>query len=135
MNTYEMIYCFKPTLDPDSVELSIKNIENTIVNLKGTIIKTDKMGRKKLAYDVAKFRDGFYASTYFELEPEKIKTLKRNMKLNENVIRELTIRIDDMSQYSSLPDDSDQQEGGSQQRHHRSEGRPYRSRERARSRN
>lgn len=102
MNTYEMIYCFKPTLDPDSVELSIKNIENTIGNLKGKVIKTEKLGRKKLAYDVAKFRDGFYASTYFELEQEKIKTLKRNMKLNENVIRELTIRIDEKEHYAAL---------------------------------
>lgn len=93
-----MVYCFKPTLDPDSVETAIKNVENNITNLKGTIIKTDKMGRKKLAYDVKKFRDGFYAATYFQLDPEKIKNLKRLMKLNDNVIREMTLRIDDIDE-------------------------------------
>lgn len=97
-----MMYCFKPTLDPDSIEAAIKNVENHIVNLKGKIIKSDKLGRKKLSYDVRKFRDGFYVSTFFEADPDKIKTLKRNMKLNENVIRELTIRIDEPDKYPSL---------------------------------
>lgn len=97
-----MMYCFKPTLDPDSIEAAIKNVENHIVNLKGKIIKSDKLGRKKLSYEVRKFRDGFYVSTFFEVEPDKIKTLKRNMKLNENVIRELTVKIDNPSIYPSL---------------------------------
>ncbi|MEW5820350.1 MAG: 30S ribosomal protein S6 [Cyanobacteriota bacterium] len=129
MNKYEMIYCFKPTLDPDSIENAIKNVENNIVNnLKGKIIKTDKLGRKKLAYDVNKFRDGFYATTYFELDPEKIKILKRNMKHNDNIIRELTIRIDDLEQYlnAELPKETDRDRDRDRDR----DGRPrHRSRD------
>lgn len=94
MNTYELIYCFKPTLDPDSVEVAIRNVEGYITNLEGKILKTDKVGRKKLAYDVRKFRDGFYANTLFELSPDNIVKLRRNLKLNDNVIREMILKIE-----------------------------------------
>ena len=93
-----MIYCLKPTLDPDSVEAACRVVESYITALDGKIIKSDKMGRKKLAYDVNKFKDGFYLTTYFELDADKVKTLKRNMKLNDNVIREMLIRLEDGSQ-------------------------------------
>jgi small subunit ribosomal protein S6 len=89
-----MIYCFKPTLDPDSVEATIGVIEGYINNLGGKVLKNDKLGRKKLAYEVRRFKDGFYLSTFFQLDPDKIKNLRRNIKLNENVIRELIIKIE-----------------------------------------
>lgn len=105
-----MIYCLKPTLDPDSVELTINNIETYITNLKGKIIKTEKLGRKRLAFDVKKFRDGFYSSTYFELDSQKVKALKRNLKLNENVIREMIINVEKPEFLQSTTPTTTQQE-------------------------
>ena len=45
------------------------------------------MGRKKLAYDVKGFRDGFIAVLKINLEADKVAEFKRQLKLNENVIR------------------------------------------------
>jgi small subunit ribosomal protein S6 len=90
-----MIYCFRPTLDPDSVEAAIKTVEDYILNLNGKILKTEKIGRKKLAYEINKFRDGFYVESIFQLEADKITALRRNLKLNENVIREMILKMDE----------------------------------------
>lgn len=97
-----MLYCFKPTLDPDAVDQAISTVESYIINLKGKVIKTEKLGRKKLAYEIKKFKDGFFTSTYFELDPPKVKQLRRNMQLNDNVIREMTIRVDKHEHFPSL---------------------------------
>jgi small subunit ribosomal protein S6 len=45
------------------------------------------MGRKKLAHDIQNFRDGHYVTMKLELAPEKVADLKRQLKLNDNVLR------------------------------------------------
>ena len=47
----------------------------------------DKMGRKKLAYDVQGYRDGFFANIIVSLPAEAVVDFKRSLKLNENVLR------------------------------------------------
>ena len=87
MKNYELLATIKPNLDNDEADKVIAKIEESVSSLGWNVVDTDKMGRKKLAYDVKGFRDGFIAVFKINLEPDKVAEFKRQLKLNENVIR------------------------------------------------
>lgn len=78
---------FKPNLDAEEVEKNLSKLEETIKSYKGKILNVDKIGRKKLAYDIQKFRDGFFVSQILAVPADKIADFKRQLKLNENILR------------------------------------------------
>ena len=91
MKKYELLATIKPNLDNDEADKVIAKIEESVSSLGGSVINTDKMGRKKLAYDVKGFRDGFMAVLKINLDADKVVEFKRQLKLIENVIRTMFI--------------------------------------------
>lgn len=91
MKKYELLATIKPNLDNDEADKVIAKIEESVSSLGGSVINTDKMGRKKLAYDVKGFRDGFMAVLKINLDADKVVEFKRQLKLNENIIRTMFI--------------------------------------------
>lgn len=89
MKKYELLSIIKPNLDMEEVEKVIVNLEKTIVDFGGSVQNIDKAGRKKLAYDINKYRDGFYAILNIEFPADKLVELKRNLKLNESILRNM----------------------------------------------
>lgn len=78
---------FKPNLDLDEVDKNLAKLEETITSYKGKVTSTEKIGRKKLAYDIQKFRDGFFVTQMLSMPADKVVDFKRQLKLNENVLR------------------------------------------------
>ena len=62
-------------------------ISEEVKSYKGSVSSVDKMGRKKLAYDVQGYRDGFFTTIIVSLPAEAVVDFKRSLKLNENVLR------------------------------------------------
>ena len=89
MKKYEMLSIIKPNLDMDEVEKVIKSLEEQIASFGGNVLSVDRMGRKKLAYEIEKFRDGFFVVLNIELATEKVKELRRYIKLSESFLREM----------------------------------------------
>jgi|GEM_PF-568707 len=87
MNTYEAFVILKPILDVDNSDNVLKVIEDSIENLGGKVVKKDKLGRKRLAYEINKFKDGFITTYLFKLPPAGIVSLKRTCQLNEDILR------------------------------------------------
>lgn len=87
MKNYELLMVFKPNLDADEVDKNLAKLEETITGYKGKVVSTDKIGRKKLAYDIQKFRDGFFVTQILSMPADKVVDFKRQLKLNENVLR------------------------------------------------
>jgi small subunit ribosomal protein S6 len=87
LKNYDFICIIKTNLDIDGVDQVVTNIENTIANFGGSIVTTEKIGRKKLAYEVTNYRDGFYVNFVMNVAEEKITEIKRYLKLNENILR------------------------------------------------
>ncbi|MCD7780006.1 MAG: 30S ribosomal protein S6 [Candidatus Gastranaerophilales bacterium] len=87
MRTYELLSIIKPNIDSEEFDKETAKIEETIVSLQGKVISTDKMGRKKLAYDIKDYRDGYFVVHNFEMEPAQITKFNRQLRLNENVLR------------------------------------------------
>lgn len=93
MKTYELLAIFKPNLDTDEVEKLIAKISDNVKDFGGKIDSTDKIGRKKLAYDVQGFRDGFFTSFLMALPAEKVAEFKRQLRLNDSILRTMFLEV------------------------------------------
>lgn len=87
MRNYELLSIIKPNIDSEEYDKIVAKIEEAIVALGGKVSSTEKMGRKKLSYDIKEFRDGYMVVQNFELEPNQVEKFRRQLKLNENVLR------------------------------------------------
>ena len=87
MKKYELLTIIKPNMDAEEADKIIVKIEDTVKGFGGKVTDTDKMGRKKLAHDIQNFRDGHFTVQKIELSPDKVAELKRQLKLNDSVLR------------------------------------------------
>ena len=93
MKNYELLTIFKPNLDAEEVDKAIEKINATVVEFGGNIVSTDKAGRKKLAYEIQNFRDGFFATTILSIPADKIAEFKRQLRLNDSLLRTMFIEV------------------------------------------
>jgi small subunit ribosomal protein S6 len=95
MRRYETIFIASPTLTDEQADELVKQFEGIIAEQGGELLKTDKWGRKKLAYEVQKFSEGYY--TLFEMNagPNLIAELERRFRNNDAVIKYLSVRMDE----------------------------------------
>lgn len=95
MRHYETIFIASPTLTDEQSDELVKQFEGIIAEQGGELLKTDKWGRKKLAYEVQKFSEGYY--TLFEMNagPDLIHELERRFRNNDSVIKYLSVRMDE----------------------------------------
>lgn len=87
MKKYELFTIIKPNLDNEEADKVIVRVEEIIKSLGGNVVNCDKMGRKKLSYEIQGFVDGFMVNQVVEVPGNKISELKRQLKLNESIIR------------------------------------------------
>ena len=94
MRRYETIFIASPTLTDEESDELVKHFEGIIAEQGGELLKTDKWGRKRLAYEVDKFSEGYY--TLFEMNagPALIAELERRFRNNDAVIKFLSVRMD-----------------------------------------
>ena len=92
--SYESVVLINAVLEDEQVETTITRIQETITSHGGEIIELDKWGRKRLAYPIKKSKSGYYVVIRFESTTDLIATLERNYRLDENIIRYLTIALD-----------------------------------------
>ena len=93
MKTYELMTIFKPNLDAEEVDKLIEKIDSIIVDFGGKVESTDKTGRKKLAYEIQNFRDGFFSTTVLALPADKVAEFKRQLRLNDNILRTMFMEV------------------------------------------
>ena len=93
MKKYELLTIFKPSLDSEELDKAIDKISSDIKDAKGEVVSVDKMGRKKLAYDLQGYRDGFFATMIVSLPADAIVEFKRNLKLNDNILRFMFMEV------------------------------------------
>lgn len=92
---YEVMYIGTPeTADEDITSLN-ETIQQIVEKEGGSIVRTDVMGRRKLAYPIKKKTEGHY--TLFEIEGsgQEIAELERRMRVNDIVMRFITVRVDE----------------------------------------
>lgn len=95
MRQYETMVLLSPDLEEDAVEERITSFEKYITEKGGEILDIDRMGKKRLAYEVNDQRHGIYFVVTYKSEDEIIKELERQLTLDEHSWRHMTVRMDE----------------------------------------
>lgn len=91
MKNYEVMYIVKP-VEEEAFEAIVTKFDNLISSNGGTVEKTDRWGKKRLAYEIKDFVDGIYVLVTFNADAKAIKELDRVMKITDEILRHMIIR-------------------------------------------
>ncbi len=92
--TYEVMFIVRPDQSEEDIDKLISTMETNITNAGGTVKSAEKMGKRRLAYVVRKFADGFYILLNIEGSGELIKEIERRLRVTEQVIKFISVRTD-----------------------------------------
>lgn len=95
LNKYESIYILKSDMEKDDMTTLIEKFKTLVESAEGKIESVEEWGNKKLAYPIQKMEQGYYVLMNFEAKPEFIVELERVYKINDNVIKFITVRKDE----------------------------------------
>jgi small subunit ribosomal protein S6 len=89
---YELMVVLDPNLDEAAVEAVNQRLTTLVTQRGGRVDQVDAWGRRRLAYPIARHRDGIYVLTRLTIDPDVAAEIERMLKLNESVIRHLLVR-------------------------------------------
>ncbi len=92
MRDYEVLVIFDPDLEERTVAPTLDKFLTVITNDGGSVEKVDVWGRRTLAYEINKKREGIYAVLDLKCEPAAVAELDRQLGLNESVLRTKVVR-------------------------------------------
>lgn len=95
-NLYEGMYILSATLSEDARAKALDRIQAGITSAGGEVLKIHNQGRKRLAYEIDGHREGYYYILYFEVTPSAISELWQEYHLNEDLIRFMTLRAEEV---------------------------------------
>ncbi len=95
MRKYEIMFIVDPNVPEDAVDQISSQVEGVITDGGGEVEHVEKMGRRKLAYEIDKKREGFYVLFTVGADGEIIKEVERRFRVMDQVLRYLTVRIDE----------------------------------------
>ena len=92
MRKYEVMYILRPDLDEEQSQQVNERLQSVITDANGEIDNFKVMGKRRLAYEVQKFREGAYYLLNFRATPETVSEFDRIIKITEPVIRHLIVK-------------------------------------------
>jgi small subunit ribosomal protein S6 len=93
---YESMYILAPTLAAEEVDKEQEKILQIIAENAGELVKTDVWGKKNLAYEINKHKEGYYLINYFNMDTQAVKLLDRHYRLNEKIIRHNILKLEEL---------------------------------------
>lgn len=95
MNKYELAVIIKLNIGDEAVKEQLEKIQELVTRFDGTIDKIDEWGKRRLAYEIQKLNEGFYCFITFLADANAPKEIESRLRINENVLRYLIIRVDE----------------------------------------
>ena len=93
--TYEIMFIVRPDVEEADLDKLIEGFSANVTNGGGEIKSVEKMGRRRLAYTVRKFNDGFYVLLTIAAAGSLIAEIERRLRVSEQVIKFITVRMDE----------------------------------------
>ncbi len=93
---YETLFIVSPELSEEETTQVVEKFSGILKGAGADLVKTDNWGRRRLAYEVKKFNKGVYVLFEYGAEAEAVQELERNFKIDERVIRFLTVKQGDV---------------------------------------
>ncbi len=94
MNKYESVVIIDPSVEEEKVK-ELSQVFTDIINHDGKVEKIEELGKKKLAYEVKKNKEGYYVVINFEANPNLIAELERNYRIIDEVIKFITVKVEE----------------------------------------
>jgi small subunit ribosomal protein S6 len=94
LRSYETLFVLKPDLDEEATTAAIERLTELIQKNKGAVEQINRWGKKRLAYEIEDYREGYYTLVYFQGEPETAKELDRVMRISDFLLRHTIVRRD-----------------------------------------
>jgi len=101
---YEVIFIVKP-MDDEQTNKVIEKFTKLIADNGGTIEKEDRWGKRRLAYQIKDFQEGYYDLLYVNAEPACVKEVDRVMKITEDVLKHMIVRSEGVPEGEEEPED------------------------------
>jgi len=95
LRKYEVVFILRPDLDEEKNAAIADRFQSLVETHGGEITKLEKWGKRRLAYEVKGFREGFYVLVKMNAEPKVAAELDRVIKITDEVLRHIIVREDE----------------------------------------
>lgn len=95
MRKYESVYIIRPTLEEEQIKALVEKFTNLISDQGGQVEKVDEWGKRRLAYPIQDFKEGYYVLMLFSADANVPQELERVYKITDDIIRYMTIKEDE----------------------------------------
>jgi small subunit ribosomal protein S6 len=95
LRRYETVFIVPVDLPDDEINVLIDRYKAIITNHKGLVVKVEKWGKRKLAYEIKKQNKGFYILADFAGQSAVVAELERNFKIDDKILKFMTVKKDD----------------------------------------
>ncbi|MEO0539641.1 MAG: 30S ribosomal protein S6 [Cyanobacteria bacterium P01_A01_bin.105] len=113
-NFYETMYILRPDLNEESVDEAIGQYQDILKEYGADIMETQHRGKRRLAYEINRFREGIYIQMNYQAPGAAIAPMERAMRLSEGVIRYLTLVVDEAEDADDVADSANLSQAPSQ---------------------
>ena len=94
MSKYELCVVLNAKIEDDERAAVIEKVKNYIDRFGGTVTNVDEWGKKRLAYEIQKMREGFYYFVHFDAEPTAPIEIENRVRIMDNVLRYLCVKAE-----------------------------------------
>lgn len=95
MRDYEIMYIIRPDIEEEAQTSLIERFSSILTDNGAEIEKVDEMGKKRLAYEINDYRDGYYIVINFKGGEEAVNEFDRQAKYSDDIIRHMVVRVDE----------------------------------------
>lgn len=95
MRRYELMLLLRPDLEDDRLQGAVEKVTRAIVNAGGSLSKVSPWGKRRLAYEIAHFREASYFLIHFDIEPSQVRGIERGLLISEEILRHLVTLLED----------------------------------------
>ncbi|SDM41137.1 30S ribosomal protein S6 [Sediminibacillus halophilus] len=95
MRNYEIMYIVRPDIEEEAQTALVERFNKILTDNGAEIDKVDEKGKKRLAYEINNYRDGYYVLINFKGDENAINEFDRQAKFSDDIIRHIAVREDD----------------------------------------
>ena len=92
MKKYELMYIIRPNIEDEAKKALIERFNNVLTDNGAELVDSKEWGKRRLAYEINDFRDGYYQLMHVNAEPVAVEEFSRLAKINEDIIRHIVVK-------------------------------------------
>jgi len=95
MHNYEIMFIVRPDVDEEGLKATREKVQATITGNGGEITDTQDMGKRRLAYEINKYREGIYTVYNFKAAANVVNELDHVIRISDDIMRHIIVNIDE----------------------------------------